>query len=594
MLKSIKILFLFFFFFGLIPAIFSQNNVWNLIMSKGTGYNDQKWKLRTYFPQNEIKEDWDIGYYITDLTFNDGNWVVVMSKGVNYSEQMWRTRTYFPENEIDEYWDKKYQITHLNYGNGVWALVMSKITNDLTTQIWRTRVNFPESEIKENWDKGYYITGLVYGDDKWALVMTKSNGYTAQVWRTRNYYPEQEIKELWDQGYYITSLTYGNGVWALVMSKGTTYNQQWWRTRTAFPEKEIKELWDLGGHITCLSQGIYSTKTDVPIVENSPPEIEITEPVVERGFKVVKIPSIKVAGNAIDDDGIASVTVNGKIAITNASGYFTVDIPLNEGENIIRVSAADFKGAVAEKSFTIQKSNVQITDNPVNVSQKRLALVMGNSDYQFGGPLRNPVNDARAMQTSLEALGFTVLKCENCNQNDMKRMIDDFGQQLVNYDVGLFFYAGHGIQSKGVNYLVPVDSKLDYERDVEYNCVMAERVLAKMEGAKSKINLIILDACRDNPFERSWSRSIDSKGLAFMNAPSGSLIAYSTAPGNTASDGEGSNGMYTTALLKYIAEDDLQIEDMFKKVRQKVLLDSGGKQTPWESTSLTKDFYFKY
>ncbi len=235
-----------------------------------------------------------------------------------------------------------------------------------------------------------------------------------------------------------------------------------------------------------------------------------------------------------------------------------------------------------------------MVDNPVNVSQKRLALVIGNSFYQFGGMLPNPVNDAKAMKSTLEKLGFKVINCENCGQNDMKRMIDDFGEQLKAYDVGLFFYAGHGIQAKGINYLVPVDSKLENERDVEFNCVLADRVLARMEDANSKINLIILDACRDNPFARSWSRGLESGGLAFMDAPSGSMIAYATSPGKTASDGSGSNGLYTSALLEYIIQPDLQIEDMFKKVRQKVIKDSEGKQTPWESTSLTKDFYFKY
>ncbi|MFN8257693.1 MAG: caspase family protein [Bacteroidales bacterium] len=572
----------------------AKSQVWNLVMSKGTGYTDQLWRTRSNFPQDEIKTEWDKGYYITDLTFHENLWALVMSRGTKFSEQMWRTRTYFPEKEIDEFWEKKYHITHLTYGNGVWGLVMSKMSIGDPVQLWRTREYFPENEIKENWDKGYYITSLVYGEGKWALVMTKNLGYTEQVWRTRNYYPEQEIKEFWDKGYYITNLTYGNGVWALVMSKGSGFNQQWWRTRTTFPEKEIKELWDQGGYITGLSQGIYIKNTDQPVVENTPPEITITEPIIERGFKIVTLPSVKVAGTATDADGIASVYVNGINAALDNSGFFYTNIPLIEGENIIRIVATDTKGAVGEKSFTIQNSKQHVTDNPVDVSQKRLALVMGNSSYLYGGTLKNPVNDANAMKLTLESLGFKVLKCENCSQNDMKRMIDDFGAQLENYDVGLFFYAGHGIQYKGINYLIPVDSKLDYERDIEYNCVEADRVLAKMEGAKSKINLIILDACRDNPFERSWNRGVNSGGLAFMDAPSGSLIAYSTSPGKTASDGNGSNGLYTTALLEYIQQSGMQIEDMFKKVRQKVIQDSDGKQTPWESTSLTKDFYFKF
>jgi len=572
----------------------SQSGLWNIVMSKGTGYTNQRWKTRTEFPKDAIKKDWDDGYSITELTYHDSKWAVVMSKGANLGLQRWRKRTYFPEKEIDESWDDGYNISHLTYGNGTWVLVMSKGSTQ-PAQIWRTRTHFPKDEIKENWDKDYYITDLVYGDGKWALVMSKGTGITTQSWRTRKHYPKDEIKELWDKGYYITNLTYGNGLWALVMSKGTKYTQQWWRTRKNFPENEIKELWGKGGYISCFSQGLYENKTDVPVVENKAPTIEITEPTVTRGFKVVKVPTMRIAGYARDNDGVSSVKVNNTIATVSSSGYFYASIPLSNGENIIRVSATDSKGKVGYHSFTLQKSiNQEVVDNPVNVSQKRLALVIGNASYQHGGTLKNPINDARSMKIALEKLGFTVLKCENCSQNDMKRKIDEFGSQLKNYDVGLFFYAGHGVQVNGNNYLVPVDSKLEYERDVEYNCVQAGRVLGKMESARSKINLIVLDACRDNPFARSWSRSTSSKGLAFMNAPSGSLIAYATSPGNTASDGSGANGLYTSAILQYINQTDMQIEDMFKKVRQKVIRDSQGKQTPWESTSLTKDFYFKY
>ncbi len=139
-----------------------------------------------------------------------------------------------------------------------------------------------------------------------------------------------------------------------------------------------------------------------------------------------------------------------------------------------------------------------------------------------------------------------------------------------------------------------MDAQLTSENDVEYDCVRADRVLAKMESAGSKTNIAVLDACRDNPFERSWSRGTQGNGLAFMNAPQGSLIAYATAPGQTASDGQGGkHGLYTAALLENIALPGLTIEQVFKRVRSKVAQRSEGKQTPWESTSLTGDFYFK-
>ncbi len=224
-------------------------------------------------------------------------------------------------------------------------------------------------------------------------------------------------------------------------------------------------------------------------------------------------------------------------------------------------------------------------------SQKRLALVIGNGNY-LGSTLANPENDARAMRDVLLQFGFDVLEYENLTQSQMKKAMDEFGEKLKNYDAGLFFYAGHGIQSNGYNYLIPVDASLKSEEQVEYDCVQADRILALMEGSGSKVNIIILDACRNNPFERSWTRSATGKGLAFMNAPSGSLIAYATAPGSTASDGAGGNGLYTSAILESIRIPDINILQIFQNVRSIVSGKSEGKQIPWESTSLTGDFYF--
>lgn len=224
--------------------------------------------------------------------------------------------------------------------------------------------------------------------------------------------------------------------------------------------------------------------------------------------------------------------------------------------------------------------------------EKRLALVIGNSGYEHGGVLRNPVNDAMEMKRALYQVGFDVLEYLNLDQGEMKRAIDDFGVRLRNYDVGLFFYAGHGIQANGDNYLIPVDAVVQSEMHVEYDCVRADRVLAHMEDARSKVNIVILDACRNNPFERSWSRSGSGSGLAFMNAPSGTLIAYATAPGSVASDGTGMNGLYTEAILENMQIPDISILEMFQNVRNTVNERSNFQQTPWESTSLVGNFYF--
>lgn len=224
--------------------------------------------------------------------------------------------------------------------------------------------------------------------------------------------------------------------------------------------------------------------------------------------------------------------------------------------------------------------------------EKKLALIVGNSSYVDGAALRNPSNDANAIDKALQALGFETMVAENLSLSQFKRTIDEFGMRLHGYDVGLFYYAGHGIQYKGRNYLIPIDADLKIAQQVEYDCVAADRVLAFMESAKASVNLLILDACRNNPFERSWSRSTDGSGLAFMNAPSGSLIAYATSPGNVASDGEGENGIYTSVLLKHINTPNLTVEQVFKRVRIEVEEMTGKTQTPWESTSLKGDFYF--
>jgi uncharacterized membrane protein len=239
-------------------------------------------------------------------------------------------------------------------------------------------------------------------------------------------------------------------------------------------------------------------------------------------------------------------------------------------------------------SVVLQGQSMNLTSSQ---SEKKLALVIGNGNYAVS-ILSNPENDARAMADVLRKLGFIVIEYENLNQAQIKYVIDDFGLRLKGNDVGLFYYAGHGIQAKGYNYLIPVDAQLKTEEQVEYDCVRADRILALMETSGTKINIIILDACRNNPFERSWTRSTTGKGLAFMSAPRGTLIAYATAPGSTASDGSGMNGLYTSALLESIQIPDLTIIQMFQNVRNIVTKKSNDQQTPWESTSLTADFYF--
>jgi len=219
----------------------------------------------------------------------------------------------------------------------------------------------------------------------------------------------------------------------------------------------------------------------------------------------------------------------------------------------------------------------------------RVALVIGNAGYRKD-PLANPINDARAMSASLRQLGFTVIALENASQKQMHDGVRQFGDSLKG-GVGLFYYAGHGVQVKGRNYLVPVDADITREDEVPYKAFDIGQVLDKLESAKNPLNIVILDACRNNPFVRE-SRGGGGSGLAQMDAPTGSIIAFATAPGAEAADGSTANGLYTGQLLRYMNTPGLKVEDVFKRTRVAVKQASGGRQIPWESTSLEGDFYF--
>ena len=249
-------------------------------------------------------------------------------------------------------------------------------------------------------------------------------------------------------------------------------------------------------------------------------------------------------------------------------------------------------GHGTSKAVTPGERNLQVqpaTPAVVNNAQ-RVALVIGNSAYQ-DAPLANPVNDARAIVKALQESGFSVIVRENVDQRGMLGALREFGDRLRSGGTGLFYYAGHGMQIKGRNYLIPVGAAIAREDEVAYSAVDAQAVLDKMEAAGNVANIMILDACRNNPFSRS-TRS-GQTGLAQMDAPVGTLVAYATSPGAVASDGGGANGLYTQHLLTAIRQPGNKVEDVFKQVRANVRRDSQGKQVPWESTSLEGDFYFK-
>lgn len=240
-------------------------------------------------------------------------------------------------------------------------------------------------------------------------------------------------------------------------------------------------------------------------------------------------------------------------------------------------------------AISIFAQNRELVQEDTSKTEQKIALVIGNSAYE-SSPLKNPVNDARAISQTLSALGFQVILKENINQVEMKRAVREFGDKIKNGGIGLFYFAGHGVQVKGQNYLVPIGAQITKEEEAEYEGLDVGFVMAQMEAAKNRMNIVILDACRNNPFARSF-RS-ESNGLASISAPSGTLIAYATAPGSVASDGDGANGLYTQELLFNMKTIGLNIEEVFKRVRISVREKTQGKQTPWESSSLTGAFYF--
>jgi TPR repeat protein len=235
----------------------------------------------------------------------------------------------------------------------------------------------------------------------------------------------------------------------------------------------------------------------------------------------------------------------------------------------------------------VRRSSAE-ADVSIPKGQKRIALVIGNSDYKVG-PLRNPTHDAEDISGVLRTLGFAVQTKTNVNQREMDDAVDRFVQEIQDGDVALFYFSGHGVQVKGENYLIPLGDIIQSEADVRYKTVNAGLVLEKMEESRNRANIVILDACRNNPFKGLFRSP--SLGLSKMDAPKGTFIAYATAPNSVAADGEDRNSPYTKHLIEALKVKDIPIEQAFKLVARGVNKETGGQQTPWISSSLLDDFY---
>lgn len=230
-------------------------------------------------------------------------------------------------------------------------------------------------------------------------------------------------------------------------------------------------------------------------------------------------------------------------------------------------------------------------------AEKRVALVIGNSGYRNVAELRNPRNDSADMAAVLRKLGFRVIEGSDLDKAGMDRIVRNFSEALVGADVGLFFYAGHGLQVAGNNYLVPVDATLSSASGLDFEMIRLDLVQRQMER-EAKTNVLLLDACRDNPLARNLARSLGtrsgdvSKGLANAESGVGTLIAFSTQPGNVALDGEGRNSPFSAALVRHITTPGRDLNGLLIAVRNDVRASTAGRQVPWENSALTGQFYF--
>ena len=222
-------------------------------------------------------------------------------------------------------------------------------------------------------------------------------------------------------------------------------------------------------------------------------------------------------------------------------------------------------------------------------NRRRLALVIGNDNYSSMPRLSNAVNDSNSMNDALKQANFEVMHYKNLNKRGMEEALQNFTQKLGRDDVGLFYFAGHGVQANSKNFLIPVGEKVKLSADVQFEGMDVNRVMASLQGSKNSLNIVVLDACRSSLPERGGM----SRGLTVTEAPQGSIVAYATAPGKAASDGDVGNSPFTKNLVRVMQRKGLKIEDVFKEVRVAVTRETNGEQVPQEVSQLVDDFYFR-
>jgi len=340
--------------------------------------------------------------------------------------------------------------------------------------------------------------------------------------------------------------------------------------------------------INCLAQ-VNESKANVSSSIDISSLFDTTKPSIlveyEHESNQSKVLMVDVLVTIWDNEGLANVVIDGEEYKLESKLEFKKIIKTPNNYELL-VQAFDINNNKAISSTII---NVITTVIPL----KKLALVIGNSDYAHSASLKNPVNDGKAMGSTLEDLGFEVISKFDVDKNEMMNALKEFSYKITEAQIAMFYYAGHGMQVDSKNYLIPTDAQFkNGKRDVEFESISVEMITKVMDnyGGSDRLNLIILDACRNNPY-RSWARGGED-GLASMSAPSGTLIAYSTAPGSVALDGVGENGLYTGELIKQLRISQ-RIEDVFINTRNAVERLSNGQQSPWELARLKGKYYLK-
>jgi hypothetical protein len=291
-----------------------------------------------------------------------------------------------------------------------------------------------------------------------------------------------------------------------------------------------------------------------------------------------ELKSIKVLVNGVSqpEQNVLEPSVAGDCNYT-----WQCPVILKEGNNDVYVIASNIAG-----SSTSDKRQIKFSPE---LREKRLALVFGNAEYGNRTNLKNPVNDANLMEATLKDLDFEVIKRINAGKSEMEQAIMEFTSKLPQNNVALFYYAGHGVQVDGVNYLLPSDAKLDEKSNCQWEAISLTDMVKQFEKYPENINVVILDACRNDPF-KNWVRGSEA-GFKFLPNVSGTIIGYATVEGATAADGTGANGLYTEELVKQMLIPQ-PVESVFKKARVQVEIRSKGLQSPQETTGLRGDFYF--